>query len=173
MGWKNWAETAADVGTLGFYSLGKEEAGGTSGSKIAGANPIVGMRRNQRKAGQLRQEGMDRAISEQDLLREEMEARRAEDLKNTMAFYGPAMSALEEMYGIPASAWGAGAPGGAPPPPPPQTGMLPGGRPVTQMPFKSPAIANAARPMGGGTSSLPPGVRLAAAKPGLNRRRFG
>jgi hypothetical protein len=113
----------------------------------------------QNKAQQIEEEAMADAIGRQDVLRREMEQRRARDLEATMGFYGPAQAALGNLYGIPASAWGPGMPGNRPPGPGPAAGPAAG---MTAAPMRPDLRSLFERqPLSG----LPAGTRLSSNLP--------
>lgn len=69
----------------------------------------------QEKADKQRQEAMVLAQQQQAIDSLQSKEQRQIDLDRTMALYGPALQALERLYGIPMSAWGQALPQNRPP----------------------------------------------------------
>lgn len=106
---KAFGETWLDVPSGGLYSAGKERLGGKkSSSYLAKYNPLLQSKRAQDEATAQRSAGLDKAIEDAERLGEEQKLQRAKDMSRIMGFYGPAISEMERLYGIPASAWGGG-----------------------------------------------------------------
>lgn len=147
--------------------------GGPVGAVVGGAaGGFLGGRAGaeQEQADATRRAGLDQAIAGQDTLRREMEARRQQDLERTMAFYGPALQALERLYGIPMSAWGEGLPQNARAAmAPPRQGMLNGQ--AVNIANPRPEFSNMLRPLGGAPTPVPGVQKMATLRPNAPFRR--
>lgn len=100
-----------------------------------GAGPKLGLW-GKSDAEKIREQGFDESIEQQAQDRRAIENRRQQDLDRTMSLYGPALQALERLYGIPMSAWGEALPQNRTRLPT-RTGMLPNGQSVSAMPMRT------------------------------------
>lgn len=118
----------------------------------------------QEDADKQRQAAIQQAMAEQEQIRRQMARKQEEDLAKTMAFYGPAMGALEHLYGIPASAFS------PPPGQPARTGTF-NGMPATAAPIR-PEFAGQVRNLSA-TKPLVGAQRMGTLRPGLQASAMG
>lgn len=115
-GWLGPGKSAINSGMLkGAITggIGGFMVGGPWGAAIgaAGGGLSGGMAHaKQQEADEARRGGMNKAKTQLEQLGQEQKDTRQRDMSSIMGFYGPAMSEMERLYGIPQSAWGSGSP---------------------------------------------------------------